>query len=77
MATTDITASTLPTANGGTSALQWFTSWVAILLIVGLLARTSWGRPAVYYLTWMTVLILVLTHAGEFAAIINPAQSGN
>ncbi len=68
----NITASSLPSTSN-ISALQWFSSWIAILLIVALLARSSWGRPAVYYMLWLTIIILVLTHASDFAAIINPA----
>lgn len=56
------------------SAFQWLVSWIAILLIVGLLARSNWGKPIVYYFLWMMVLILILTHASDFAALINPAQ---
>ena len=58
------------------SALQWFSAWIAILLIVGLLARSSWGKSIVYYFVWMAVVVLVLTHASDFAAIINPSQGG-
>lgn len=64
---------TLPSVNN-VSALQWFASWIAILLLVALLARSSWGKSIVYYFVWMTVLILVLTHASDLAALINPAQ---
>ncbi len=64
---------TLPIANSGT-ALQWLTAWVAILLLVVLLARSSWGKPLVYYALWLAVVFLALTHASDIATLWNPAQ---
>ncbi len=66
--------STLPNAGTGT-ALQWLTSWIAILLLLALLAKSSWGKPLVYYTLWLAVAFLALTHATDIASLINPSQA--
>ena len=70
MGTTDPNAPQLPSANSG-SALGWFAGWITILLLIALLARTNWGKPIVYYMTWLAVVILILTHADDLAALIS------
>lgn len=59
----------LPDSNSG-SALGWLASWVAILGIVALLARTSWGKPIVYYTMWLAIAVLILTHSQDFTDIL-------
>jgi fatty acid desaturase len=67
---------TLPDANQG-SAVTWLTSWIAILLMVVLLARTSWGRPIVYYALWLAVALLIFGHASELAGLISGKSNPN
>lgn len=72
MAVNNPSTSSLPPVTG--SALQWMATWIVILSIVALLAKTSWGRPIVYYVTWLAVLLLVLGHASDFANLISGTQ---
>jgi hypothetical protein len=60
---------TFPDVNTG-SAVGWFAQWLAILLIVFLLAKSNWGRPIVYYMIWLAIVLLVLGHSQDFADIL-------
>lgn len=61
----------LPGANGNETVQSWLAAWIAIILIIVLFARTKWGQPIVYYILWLAVAILVLTHASDLASIIS------
>ena len=68
--TIDTSQASLPNPNSG-SAVGWFAQWLAILLIVFLLARTIWGKPIVYYFIWLAIVLLVLGHSQDFADILS------
>jgi hypothetical protein len=74
MATTP--TATLPNANTG-SAIGWFASWIAIILMIVLLARTNWGRPIVYYAMWLAVALLIIGHSSDLAGLISGKSNPN
>ena len=41
-----------------------------IVLLVAL-SKTTWGNPLVYWLLWLAVLLLLVTHADEISASFN------
>jgi hypothetical protein len=67
---------TLPDVNTG-SAITWFTSWIAIILMIVLLARTNWGKPVVYYAMWLAVALLIFGHASELAGLVSNKGNPN
>lgn len=56
-------------AIGSESALTWLASWLVMLLVLTALAQTPWGKRIVYYVAWLSVLFLVVTHFGEFSSL--------
>lgn len=51
--------------------IQFFTTW--LLIIGGLIALASsrWGKTLVYYLVWLALLLLLVTHADELSGLIS------
>lgn len=47
------------------SAINWFAAWAVFILIIAAIAQTSWGRPVVYYLLWLAVIFLLVSHYQE------------
>lgn len=54
------------------SVLQWFTSWIIMILLIIFMARTAWGKTIVYYLLWLALVLLLVLHADELSSLINP-----
>ena len=52
-------------------AFSFFATWAAMIGLIMLLARLGWGRIIVYYLLWLAVILLLVTHADELASLIN------
>lgn len=52
-------------------ALSWITTWVIMIALLALIAQTSWGRVIVYWLLWLALLLLLVTHADELSSIVN------
>lgn len=65
---------TLPQVDTG-SAVQWFAAWAVLLLALVLLARSTWGKPIVYYVTWLAITILVLTHSADITNLLTGGGS--
>lgn len=51
--------------------LKFLTTWIIMILLLVLLAKSSWGKAVVYWLLWLAVLLLVLTHADEITSLVN------
>lgn len=58
-----------PDPNG--SALAWFTGWITVIVLLVLLARTSWGKPLVYYAVILASVVLILTHVDSFTSLLS------
>ncbi len=52
-------------------ALSWMTTWIVVIALLALVAQTSWGRVIVYWLLWLALLLLLVTHADELSGMIN------
>ena len=52
-------------------ALSWITTWVIMIALLAFIAQTSWGRVIVYWLLWLALLLLLVTHADELSSMIN------
>lgn len=54
-----------------TGALTWLTTWIVMILLLSMVARTSWGKPIVYWFLWLAVVLLLVTHADELSSLID------
>lgn len=51
--------------------VSWVGTWLAMILLLLFLSKTAWGRPIVYGLIWLAVLLLLVTHADELTSFFN------
>ena len=52
-------------------ALSWLSTWIIMIALLAIIAQTSWGRTIVYWLLWLAVLLLLVTHADELTSLFN------
>ena len=54
-----------------TGALTWISTWIIMILLLVMISATRWGRSIVYYLLWLAVVLLLVTHADELSSLID------
>ena len=52
-------------------AAKWLATWLMMILLLLFLSKTSWGRPIVYGLLWLAILLLLVTHADELTSLFS------
>lgn len=57
-------------ATGAMGAFTWLASWMIMIFILIGLAQTEWGKRIVYYVAWLSLLFLIVTHSNEFTALL-------
>lgn len=61
---------------------QWFGAWLLFILLLVAFAKTAAGKTIVYYLLWLAVIFLLVSHSQEIASmfsaagIVPPTQGG-
>lgn len=55
-----------------TSAYRWVIAWVALALILMLLAKFRAGYTIIYYLAVITLVFLLLTQYQALAVVLQP-----
>lgn len=61
-------------------AFQWLGAWLLFIVILAGLAKTRAGKTLVYYLLWLAVLFLLVSHYQEITDMFVSAgivPSGN
>lgn len=58
----------------GSSVMGWLTAWFLMFALLFVLAKTRAGHTIIYYVAWLLVLLLVITHGKQVASIL---QGGN
>lgn len=56
-----------------TSAFNYLAAWLLFLLIIAALAQTEIGKKIVYYVLWLGVVLLLVSHADEITSIFKNA----
>ena len=51
------------------SAIQWLTAWVLFIVILIALTSTKWGNTIAYYILWLAVLFLLVSHYQQITDI--------
>ncbi len=49
--------------------IQWLAAWILLLFILYGLAQTRAGHTVVYYVLWLAVAFLLVSHADEIATL--------
>ncbi len=52
------------------SAFNWLAAWLLFILIIVAIAQTKAGNTVVYYLAWLAVILLVVSHYQEITDIL-------
>jgi hypothetical protein len=42
--------------------MQWLLAWFLLFLMLYILSRTRSGHTIIYYVAWLSVVLLVITH---------------
>lgn len=53
--------------------IQWFSAWLLFLLLLAVMAKTAAGKTILYYLLWLAVFFLLVSHASEIASMFQSA----
>lgn len=56
------------------SAFQFFGAWILMIAFLAMLSATEWGKSIVYYLLWLAIALLLVTHVEEIKSLM-PAQA--
>lgn len=51
--------------------ITWVGTWLITIVGLAVLAKTAWGRPIVYGMIWLAVVLLLVSHAEELAQFYN------
>lgn len=54
-----------------TGVVSWISTWTIMILLLVVLSKTSWGKSIVYYVLWLAVILLLVTHADEIKGMVN------
>ena len=54
------------------NALTWLVGWGVFLMLLSILARTEWGSRIVYYIAWLSVVFLLVTHYKAIGELLVP-----
>lgn len=54
--------------------LAWFSAWAIVLGVLYGISKTKWGHTIVYYVLWLGVVLVVVSHSSTIAGIL---QQGN
>lgn len=69
---TDITGSTSTSSSASFGA--WIAAWILIIAVLVLLAQSKAGHAIVYYVLWLSVVFILVTHSNAISTIF---QEGN
>jgi len=54
-------------------AFQFFVAWLMMIAFLAMLSTTEWGKSVVYYLLWLAVVLLLVTHVDEIKSLMPQA----
>ena len=52
------------------NAFNWLAAWLLFILIIIALAQTNAGNTIIYYLSWLAVIFLLVSHYQEITNIL-------
>ena len=58
-------------------AVSFIGAWLIVIVLGVALASTGWGKTILYYILWLAVILLVLTHIQEISNMLNAGGIAN
>lgn len=52
----------------------WLAGWLVLIVFLYAIAKTTAGAAAVYYILWLSVVLLLVTHSDEITGIFQAAN---
>ena len=86
MATSSTTSTSSTTANSSTQIsgpqittplagfALWVAGWALIIVVIFLLSRSRAGQAIVYYVAWLSIALVLVTHAQAIQTIFQQAN---
>lgn len=78
--TTSNTNNTNTTSNTSTSGSPlasfavWSAGWILLIVILFAITRFRWGAALVYYILWLSIVLVLVTHSDVITGIFNNAN---
>lgn len=57
--------------------IKWITAWGLLITISIALSKTTPGERLVYYMLWLSIILLLVTHYAEIADLFLTAGPGS
>ena len=64
-------------SSGVNGAVTFLGAWLLVIVAGVGLASTGWGKTILYYILWLAVILLVLSHAQEISNMLNAGGIAN
>ena len=58
-------------------AVSFIGAWLLVIVIGVALASQGWGKTILYYVLWLAVILLILSHATEISNMLNAGGIAN
>lgn len=52
----------------------WIAGWLLIITVIFLLSRSRAGQTVVYYVAWLSIVLVLVTHADAITTIFQQAN---
>lgn len=52
----------------------WIAGWTLIIVVIFLLSRSRAGQTVVYYIAWLSIVLVLVTHADAITTIFQQAN---
>ena len=69
--------STNMSTSGVNGTATFIGAWLIVIVAGIALAGTGWGKTVLYYVLWLAVALLVLTHSSEISSMLNAGGIAN
>jgi hypothetical protein len=53
------------------SAISFFLGWTVIFLILYAMTKSKVGKKLLYYILWLLLVLVLVTHSNEITTLIN------
>lgn len=54
-----------------TGVVTWASTWIIMILLLVMVSKTGWGRSIIYYLLWLAVILLLVSHADDLSSMFD------
>jgi len=73
--TSDTSTTTGPQINAPMAGFAlWVAGWILIIVVIFLLSRSRAGQTVVYYVLWLSIALVLVTHADAITTLFQQAN---